>query len=114
MKVQRIIMRYLELNPGTRVANHIFQTIVPQFGQNVYGVLHSPDIYSRAWRDLRKDNGAKLRQYGYTVIEVEVNNSKEKHFLVRRLSEVHRDSQGCSEQTGDNNSAGGVKETPAT
>jgi len=109
MTVKRIILRYLELNPGTRVANHIFETIVPQFGQNVYGILHSPGTYSRAWRGLREKD--ELKNYGFSAIEVETNNSKEKYFLVRRLSEVHRNSEGSSKQTGDNNPVSRSQET---
>lgn len=112
MTVKRIIMRYLELNPGTRIANHIFETIVPQFGQNVYGILHTPGTYSRAWRDLREKN--ELAKYGYSAIEVEVNNSKEKHFVIRRLSEVHRNSEGSSQQAGDNNPVSGTQEASST
>lgn len=112
MTVKRIIIRYLELNPGVRIANHIFETVVPQFGQNVYGILHSPGTYSRAWRDLREKN--ELPKYGFSAIEVETNNSKEKYFVVRRLSEVHRNSEGSSQQAGNNNPVSGIKETPAT
>jgi len=112
MTVKKIILRYLELNPGTRIANHIFETVVPNFGHDIYGILHSPGTYSRAWRDLREKG--ELAKYGYSVIEVEANNSKEKHFIVRRLSEVHRNSEGSSQQTGNNNPVSGLKETPST
>ncbi len=105
-------MRYLELNPGTRIANHIFETVVPNFGNDIYGILHSPGTYSRAWRDLREKN--ELAKYGFSAIEVEANNSKEKYFVVRRLSEVHRNSEGSSQQAGNNNPVSGVKEAPST
>jgi len=111
MTVKKIILRYLELNLGTHIANHIFETVVPNFGKNIYGVLHTPGTYSRAWRELREKG--ELTKYGYSVIEVEAN-SKEKHFVVRRLSEVHRNSKRSSEQAGDNNSANRVEETSFT
>ena len=37
-----------------------------------------------------------LEKYGYSVIEDPSYAGKEKKFIIRRLSEIHRDSQGES------------------
>ena len=105
MTVKKIIIRYLESHPVTRIANLVFETELPAFGLGVYGAQHTPGTYSRAWRDLRTKK--ELTKYGFSVIETHVEGSIEKHFIVRRLSEVHRDSEGKSEQTGNDNPVSG-------
>jgi len=102
MKTKAIMVRFLDTYSGTSISSHTLQLAIPEFALKVYGKYVNPETVSREWRKLRDDK-KYLEQNGYSIIEDMLNKSREKKFIIRRLSEVHRDSsKGSKEQRDDN------------
>jgi hypothetical protein len=113
MTTKMLIVRFLDVNQGISIASHTIQKEIPEFAFRVYGKMVNPETISRAWREMREDT-TFLKKNGYSVMEDMYSTGKEKKFIIRRISEVHRNSQGKSEQTGDNNSVIGSEESHRT
>ena len=113
MTAKMIIVRFLDLHRGVSIASHTIQKDIPEFAARTFNKMVNPDTISRAWREMREDTRF-LEKYGYSVIEDPSYAGKEKKFIIRRLSEIHRDSQGESKQAGDDNPVVRPKETPPT
>lgn len=97
-----LIVRFLDTHRGVSIASHTIQKDISDFAQVIYGKTVNPATIDRVWRLLREDT-AFLKQNGYSIIEDLAHTGKEKKFIIRRISEIHRDSQGESKQTGDDN-----------
>jgi len=95
MTAKMIIVRFLDLHRGVSIASHTIQKDIPEFAARTFNKMVNPDTISRAWREMREDTRF-LEKYGYSVIEDPSYAGKEKKFIIRRLSEIHRDSQGES------------------
>lgn len=112
MRTKDIMMRFLDTYSGTSIGSHTLQIQIPIFAKNVYGKNVNPETISRVWRNLRSDKNF-LAKNGYSIIESLEDKGREKKFIIRRTSEIHRDSPTVSEQTGDSNSINRSKELPA-
>ena len=95
-------MRFLDTHRGVSIASHTIQKDIPDFAQAIYGKMVNPETISRAWREMREDTKF-LEKNGYSVIEDLSNTGKEKKFIIRRISEIHRDSERKSESSAHNN-----------
>jgi len=113
MTTKMIIVRFLDTHRGVSIASHTIQKDIPVFALQIYGKMVNPETISRAWREMREDTRF-LEKYGYSVIEDSSYTGKEKKFIIRRLSEIHRDSQGESKQAGDDNPVVRPEETSPT
>lgn len=110
MKTKQIMIRFLDSYPGTIIGSHNLQLEIPKFAQNIYGKYVNPETVSREWRKLREDKEF-LKLNGYSIIEDMTAKGKEKKFIIRRINEVHRNSEGQAEQSGDNNPVGSAEGT---
>jgi hypothetical protein len=109
-----IIIRFLDKYRGTTIAAHILQKEIPDFAWDIYHRSVTPATIDRAWRSLRVVSNNLLELNGYSIIEDYTYIGKEKKFIIRRISEVHRNSQGKSEQAGNNNPVVGSEESHRT
>ncbi len=116
MKIKDIIIRYLEVRGDKAIniplANHIIQTKVPEFALNIYGRIVSPATCDRVWRLLRNDP-VYLRIKGLVVNNYYKSGSKEKHFIVRKSIEIHRNSTKQSSEQREDNPSNRSAEVPA-
>lgn len=110
MTTKMLIVRFLDTHRGVSVASHTIQKDISDFALAIYGKAINPATVDRTWRLLREDTEF-LKQNGYSIIEDLSNTGKEKKFIIRRISEIHRDSQGKSESSAHNNSTFGSQES---
>lgn len=79
------------INGRIRFASHVIQTTIPIYGQLEFGIIHTPDSYSRAWRKIRE---AKMFEPEIIINEEEGSGigKKEKYYTVEwrvgQLNEV--------------------------
>lgn len=64
MTVKDIILFYIREYKTRIVTNIEIQTVLPTYGKNSFGILHSPETYSREWRRLKA-----MKKIGITTIE---------------------------------------------
>ena len=92
--IYEIIKEWIKLksvNGRLRFAGHIIQTGIPGYGQVEFGVLHTPDSYSRAWRRIRE---TKMFEPEIIISEEDGTGigKKEKYYIVEwrvgQLNEV--------------------------
>lgn len=110
MKTSLIIVRFLDTYLSHSIGNHTLQIEIPKFALSVYNKYVNPETVSREWRKLRNDKEF-LKKHGYSIIEDLEQTGKEKTFIIRRLNEVHRDSKGSTEQTGNDYTTNRVAES---
>lgn len=74
--------------PSYLLRNSTLQTKLPEWAKEIFGVMHSPETYSRAWRELRENDCRELRNYNVLVEELAENPtvSAEKMFRVRAIA----------------------------
>jgi len=81
LTAKKVIIDWLRTKKGQTIANHDVQLNAMNYGKNMYGVLFSPDSYSRIWREIREDCRA-IEKIGIKVSEITFSNSSEKKFLI--------------------------------
>ena len=93
IKVAEIIKSFLDSELLNRkeflMGNHTIQVDLPKYGNVQYGILHSPETYSRQWRAIREKHGTQdlisVRWQGLEIDETYKENSREKHFIIKKL-----------------------------
>ncbi len=96
MTTKEIILSWLKhktnLNKEFEFSSNDLQTQLPQFGLTYYRIPHTPDLYSREWRDMREhaertythDGVWKIKIGKYTVQEMYKKGSKQLWYKVTR------------------------------
>ncbi len=81
LTAKKIIIDWLKTKRGQTIASHDVQLSAMNYGKNMYGVLFSPDSYSRIWREIREDYKT-LENIGIKVKEITFSDGAEKQFLI--------------------------------
>lgn len=76
MSVKQILINWLKGTNHVPFASHNIEIDVPKYGEMMYGKLHSPGTYSRAFRSL-KEKKLELLEYGLKIERIEKPDSNE-------------------------------------
>lgn len=68
MTCKDIIKSFLRSRLGKTIISWEFETVLPRYGEMLYGKLYTPGTYSRAWRDLR-ESGEIYKEFSIEEIE---------------------------------------------